>query len=50
MIKDLKKIISFVEAIYVIYMLNYFKTTVIMDFGLILQYLKKLRQIRGIDI
>lgn len=42
MIKNFKKIISFLEAIYVIYMLNYFKTTVIMDFGLILYYLKKL--------
>ena len=42
MIKNFKKIISFVEAIYIIYMLNYFKTTVIMDSGLILYNLKKL--------
>lgn len=41
-IKSYQEIISYVEAFYIVYMLNYFKTTIVLDHGIILNFLNKI--------
>ena len=47
--QNIKFIVSIIEAIYIIYFLNYFKTKINLDFGFILEIVNRLSKLLGIN-